>query len=180
MSTGHVTGRKGLLCTPRGSANTWILTLCSPASLTIEGRTSSWLPGTDGLHLPRSGLEKSHPVCQQKFLQSIKSLLLNKTLIYFPLFVLWETSFGILQFYFSPMLSVREKIICSWFIFVWEALHMSPCKRKHSVPSCEVSCIANVLLLFGSLSYIGFLKSKMKSLFWNPTLRLSEGSVCRY
>lgn len=109
MSTGHVTGRKGFLCTARGSADTCILTLNSPAGLIIAGRTSSWLPGTDGLHLPRSELEKSHTVSQQKFLQSIKSLLLNNTLIYFPLFVQWEKSFGILQFYFFPVLSVREK-----------------------------------------------------------------------
>lgn len=52
-------------------------------------------------------------------------------------------------------------------------------QKKHSVPSCEVSCIANVLLLFGYLNYILYFKAQneifasQRALKSNPKILLS-------
>lgn len=151
-----------------------ILTLYSPAGLIIAGRMSSllaWWAASAQIRAweSRNSYNPLKVFCWTSPEYTSLSLSCVKYLLVFCSSI------------FHPVLSVREKkIICSWFIFFWEALHMSPCKRKHSVPSHEIPCTANMLLLLGYVRYILFKKSKMNSLLWSPPLRLSEGLVCCY
>lgn len=111
----------------------------------VQNRSRASAPATE----PRS-----HPAGLQRSPQHTKGLLLDETLISCPLFVLWETSFGVVHLHFSPVLSVNEKIVCFVTHFCLRMSAHVTVWKKQSLPSCEVSCIAKVLLLSGYLTYI--------------------------